>query len=90
MNAMRTVVYSAALMSGLAGITHAQDAPADATGYKAKLHQCVTQMKTDHPEMNHDARRKACRKQLGPSPTASAATAPASAPAAAPAASPKP
>ncbi len=84
MNVVRNVVYSATLMGGLVGIAHAQETPADATTYKEKMHQCVTQMKTDHPDMNHEARRKACHKQLGPSPKAAAA------PAAAPAAPPKP
>jgi len=84
MNAIRTLVYSAALLSVTVGIAQAQDTPADPAAYKQKMHQCVTQMKTDHPDMNHDARRKACRKELGPSPKATAAAAPASAPAAAP------
>jgi hypothetical protein len=80
MNAVRTVVYSAALLSSMVGIAHAQDTPADPAAYKQKLHQCVTQMKTDHPDMNHEARRKACRKQLGPAPKSPTAAAPASTP----------
>ena len=68
MNAVRMVVCSATLLSGLVTVCHAQDTPADPAACKQKLHAYVTQMKTDHPEMNHDARRKACHKQLGPAP----------------------
>jgi hypothetical protein len=78
MNALRMVVCAATLFSGTVAVCHAQDTPADPAAYKQKLHACVTQMKTDHPDMNHDARRKACHKQLGPAPKspAAAATAP--------------
>jgi hypothetical protein len=76
MNTARTIVYSFALLGGMVGIAQAQDTPADPADYKQKLHGCVTQMKTDHPDMNHDARRKACRKQLGPAPKSSAAATP--------------
>ena len=72
MNALRIVVLTAALVSGTAGIAQAADSP-DVAAYKQKLHDCSTQMKTDHPEMNHSARRKACHKQLGPMPKSSAA-----------------
>ena len=78
------IICSIALLGGTMGIAQAADAPADPSSYKAKLHDCVTQMKTDHPDMNHDARRKACRKQLGPAPKSSAGAA-AAAPAATPA-----
>jgi hypothetical protein len=81
MNLMNTVALTAAFWVGAAGVAQAADSP-DATAYKQKLHDCQTQMKTDHPDMNHDARRKACRKQLGPSPkTPAAASAPAPTPA---------
>lgn len=81
MKSLCTVVYSTALLGGMVGIAHGQDAPKDPAAYKQQLHQCVTQMKTGHPDMNHAARRKACRKQLGPAPKSStpapATTAPA-------------
>jgi hypothetical protein len=80
MKAIYMLVCSAGLIASLSGIARADDT-ADAAAYKQKMHDCATQMKTDHPEMNHAARRKACHKQLGPSPkstTGAAATAPAS------------
>lgn len=70
MKAMHSIACVGVLLAGLAGVARADDTPADAAGYKQKLHDCQTQMKTDHPDMNHDARRKACRKQLGPMPKA--------------------
>ncbi len=79
MKAMRVLICSVGLMSCFAGIARADDAPADAAAYKAKMHDCVTQMKADHPDMNYKARRKACHKQLGPMPKATPA-APAAAP----------
>jgi hypothetical protein len=73
MKALHTVALTAALLLGTAGVTQAADSP-DVAAYKQKLHDCSTQMKTDHPEMNHSARRKACHKQVGPMPKSSAAT----------------
>jgi hypothetical protein len=73
MKSIRMLVCCVSLIAGSTGIASAADAPTDATSYKQKMHDCATQMKTDHPDMNHDARRKACRKQLGPAPKAAAA-----------------
>ena len=74
------IACTGVLLAGMAGIARADDAPTDAAAYKQKLHDCQTQMKTDHADMNHDARRKACRKQLGMAPKSMKA-APAAAPA---------
>ena len=75
MKVMRVLICSVGVMSCFAGIARADDA---APTYKQKMHDCVTQMKSDHPDMNYKARRKACHKQLGPSPKAMApSTAPA-------------
>ena len=71
MKAMRILICSVGVMSCFAGIARADDAPppaGDSAAYKAKMHDCVIQMKTDHPDMNYKARRKACHKQLGPMP----------------------
>lgn len=81
MKVLHTVACAAVLLAGIAGIARADDTATDPAVYKQKLHDCQTQMKTDHPDMNHDARRKACRKQLGPMPKAPKA-APATPPAA--------
>jgi hypothetical protein len=81
MKVLHTVACTAVLLAGIAGIARADDTATDPAVYKQKLHDCQTQMKTDHPDMNHDARRKACRKQLGPMPKAPKA-APATPPAA--------
>jgi hypothetical protein len=81
MKLLHTLTCTAALLVGIAGIARADDTATDAAVYKQKLHDCQTQMKTDHPDMNHDARRKACHKQLGPMPKAPKA-APATPPAA--------
>ena len=67
MKAMRMLLCSVGVIAGLSGIARADDAT-DPAAYKQKMHDCTTQMKTDKPDMNHDARRKACRKQLGPAP----------------------
>ena len=75
MKSFRVLVFSVGLTVGFTGIANAADAPSDAASYKQKMHDCATQMKTDHPDMNHDARRKACRKQLGPAPKAPASAA---------------
>jgi hypothetical protein len=72
MNVLHKIAFTAALFIGIAGVAQAADSP-DVAAYKQKLHDCQTQMKTDHPDMNHDARRKACHKQLGPMPKTSAA-----------------
>ncbi len=74
MKVFHSIACAAALLAGISGLARADDAPADPAAYKQKLHDCQTQMKTDHPDMNHDARRKACRKQLGAMPKDSAAT----------------
>ena len=80
MKSIRMLVCSVGLIAAFTGVARAADAPTDAADYKQKMHDCATQMKTDHPDMNHDARRKACRKQLGPAPkkAAAATAAPAS------------
>jgi hypothetical protein len=83
MKVLHTVACVGALLAGIAGVARADETPADPAAYKQKLHDCQTQMKTDHPDMNHDARHKACRKQLGPMPKA-----PKAAPAASPTTSP--
>lgn len=70
MKVLHTVALTAALLAGISGVARADDTPPDAAAYKQKLHDCQTQMKSDHPDMNHEARRKACRKQLGPMPKA--------------------
>jgi hypothetical protein len=80
MKALRVLIFSMGVAACLTGFARADDAPGDAATYKQKLHDCVTQMKKDHADMNHEARRKSCRKELGPAPKAPA---PASAPAAA-------
>lgn len=80
MKILQSIACIGALMAGFAGVAGAADAPSDSAAYKQKLHDCQTQMKTDHADMNHDARRKACRKQLGSAPK-STKTAPAAAPA---------
>jgi hypothetical protein len=74
MKVLHTIACVGALLAGIAGVARADDTPTDAAAYKQKLHDCQTQMKTDHPDMNHDARHKACRKQLGPMPKAPKAT----------------
>jgi hypothetical protein len=79
MKAITTLVCSVGVMAAFTGIVHADDASPDYAAYKQKMHDCVTQMKTDHPDMNYKARRKACHKQLGPAPKKDAA-APAPAP----------
>jgi hypothetical protein len=82
MKALRVLICSVGVMSCFAGIARADDVPADAAAYKQKMHDCVTQMKTDHADMNYKARRKACHKQLGPMPKAMPAqTTPPAAPA---------
>jgi hypothetical protein len=81
MKSIRMLICCLSLVAGFTGIASAADAPTDAGSYKQKMHDCATQMKTDHPDMNHDARRKACRKQLGPSPKTPASTTAAPAPA---------
>jgi hypothetical protein len=81
MKAMPILAGSIVVMTGLAGIARADNAPTDPAAYKQQMHDCVTQMKTDHPDLNYKARRKACHKQLGPAPKA---------PAAAPSATPSP
>lgn len=78
MKAMRILVCSIGVMTGFAGIARADDASVDPAAYKQKMHDCVTQMKSDHPDMNYKARRKACHKQLGPAPKAPTGTPPAS------------
>jgi hypothetical protein len=80
MKAMRILVCSAGIMAGLTGIARADDASADPAAYKQKMHDCVTQMKSDHPDMNYKARRHACHKQLGPAPKAPAGSPPATTP----------
>jgi hypothetical protein len=80
MKVLHTIACTGVLLASLVGVARADDTPTDAAAYKQKLHDCQTQMKTDHPDMNHDARRKACHKQLGPMPKAPKA-APASPPA---------
>jgi len=78
MKALRSAVFGIALMAAVsagARADNAPTAPTDKTDYKQKLHDCQTQMKTDHPDMNHDARRQACRKQLGPMPKSAPAPA---------------
>jgi hypothetical protein len=77
MKAIRILVCSLGVMAAFTGISRADDVSPDRAAYKQKMHDCVTQMKSDHPDMNYKARRKACHKQLGPAPKA-----PASAPAA--------
>ena len=77
MKAMGILVCSMGVIAGFTGIARADDAPTDPAAYKQKMHDCVTQMKTDHPDMNYKARRKACHKQLGPAPKAPTGTAPA-------------
>jgi len=81
MKLLHNIVCATALLAGISGVAQAADSPSDPAAYKQKLHDGQTQMKTDHPDMNHDARRKACRKQLGSMPKA---------PTAAPAATPSP
>ncbi len=81
MKSVRVLVCSLGLIAGSTGLASADDAPTDAASYKQKMHDCATQMKTDHPDMNHEARRKACRKQLGPAPKAPPSTATPAAPA---------
>jgi hypothetical protein len=71
MKAMPILVCSVVAMAGFAGIARADDATGDPAAYKQKMHDCVMQMKTDHPDMNYKARRKACHKQLGPAPKGS-------------------
>jgi len=80
MKTTRMLICCVGVSACLAGIARADDAPGDLSAYKQKMHDCVTQMKTDHPDMNHAARRKACHKQLGPAPKAAAAAAPAKSP----------
>jgi hypothetical protein len=77
MKAMRILVCSMGVIAGFTGIARADNAPTDPAAYKQKMHDCVTQMKTDHPDMNYKARRKACHSQLGPAPKAPTGTAPA-------------
>lgn len=67
MKAIRMLACCVGVIAGLAGIARADDT-ADPATYKQKMHDCATQMKTDKPAMNHEARRKACRQQLGPAP----------------------
>ena len=77
MKAMSILVCSLAMTAVFAGIARADDAITDPAVYKQKMHDCVTQMKTDKPDMNYKARRKACHQQLGPAPKAPAGTPPA-------------
>jgi hypothetical protein len=77
MKAMRMLVCTVGLVGALTGIARADDASMDPAAYKAKMHDCVTQMKSDHPDMNYKARRHACHKQLGPAPKAPAGSPPA-------------
>jgi hypothetical protein len=80
MKVLHTIACAGALLAGIAGAARADDTPTDPAAYKQKLHDCQTQMKTDHPDMNHEARHKACRKQLGPMPKAPKAAPAASSP----------
>lgn len=73
MKAIPMLVCSVSVIAGLSGIARAADGATDPAAYKQKMHDCTTQMKTDKPDMNHEARRKACRQQLGPAPKKSAA-----------------
>ena len=77
MNATRALIFSVGLIVGATGIARAADEPVDHAAYKQKMHDCATQMKADHPDMNHDARRKACHQQLGAAPKAPGAATPA-------------
>ena len=79
MKVMPLLVCSAVVLAGVSGIARADDPITDPAVYKQKMHDCVTQQKADHPDLNYKARRKACHKQLGPAPKATAA--PSSAPA---------
>lgn len=74
MKAMSMMVCSIVVMAGSAGIARADDPITDPAVYKQKMHDCVTQAKADHPDQNYKTRRKACHKQLGPSPKAAAAS----------------
>lgn len=80
MKALPLLACSVIAMAGFAGIAQADDTATDVSAYKAKMHDCVTQMKADKPDMNYKARRSACHKQLGPSPKAMPAASPAPAP----------
>jgi len=73
MKAAAVLVQSIVVTACLAGLARADDAGGGDASYKQKMHDCVTQMKTDHPDMNYKARHKACHKQLGPSPKSQAA-----------------
>lgn len=72
MKAMPLFVCSVVVAVGFAGIARADDPITDPAVYKQKMHDCVTQAKTDHPDQNYKTRRKACHKQLGPAPKAAA------------------
>jgi hypothetical protein len=76
MKAMRMLVSSMGVAAAFMGIARADDAAADPAAYKQKMHDCVTQMKADHPDLNYKARRKACHSQLGPAPKTPAGTPP--------------
>jgi hypothetical protein len=80
MKAIPLLVCSVVAMAGFAGVAHADDPITDPAVYKQKMHDCVTQMKSDHPDMNYKSRRKACHKQLGPAPKATPAPASTAAP----------
>jgi hypothetical protein len=80
MKTIPLLACSIVVMAGSAGIARADDPITDPAVYKQKMHDCVTQMKTDKPDMNYKARHKACHQQLGPSPKAAAGAPPTPAP----------
>jgi hypothetical protein len=80
MKSMSVLACSIVVMAGFAGMARADDPITDPAVYKQKMHDCVTQMKTDKPDMNYKARRKACHQQLGPAPKAAPSATPSATP----------